>query len=248
MSFLPLSFKYYIMKKLIPIVILLCAQAFNLHAQNVGIRVLNPTEVLHVDSGHVKIGNSVWVDSSTNSLLKFGDANYMLIGEDEDDDIMTLRAMHFNFRPSSSGYSGNVGIGLAANTQPTSNLQVEGTMNYKDGNQGNGKVLTTDNNGNATWQPPAQTTPTLGLKYCIAIAGVYPSFVGGGPSSLETYLGEIKIFPYTQVPDGFLECKGQLLSIAQNTALFSLLGTTYGGNGLTNFALPNLTNTAVIGQ
>jgi len=56
----------------------------------------------------------------------------------------------------------------------------------------------------------------------------------------EPFLGEIKIFPYNFAPPGWAFCSGQVLSIAQNTALFSLLGTTYGGNGQTTFALPDL--------
>ena len=54
------------------------------------------------------------------------------------------------------------------------------------------------------------------------------------------FLGEIRIFPYNFAPRGWALCNGQILSIAQNTALFSLLGTTYGGNGQTTFALPDL--------
>lgn len=54
------------------------------------------------------------------------------------------------------------------------------------------------------------------------------------------FLGEIRLFPYNFAPRGFAYCNGQLLPIAQNTALFSLLGTTYGGNGQTTFALPDL--------
>jgi microcystin-dependent protein len=53
------------------------------------------------------------------------------------------------------------------------------------------------------------------------------------------YLGEIRIFGFNFAPLGWATCDGQLLSIAQNTALFSLLGTNYGGNGTTTFALPN---------
>ena len=56
----------------------------------------------------------------------------------------------------------------------------------------------------------------------------------------EPYLAEIKIVPYNFAPKGWAFCNGQLLSIAQNTALFSILGTTYGGDGRTTFALPNL--------
>jgi microcystin-dependent protein len=56
------------------------------------------------------------------------------------------------------------------------------------------------------------------------------------------YLGEIRAVTFNFAPKGWALCNGQLLAINQNQALFSLLGTTYGGNGTTNFALPNLQN------
>jgi microcystin-dependent protein len=56
----------------------------------------------------------------------------------------------------------------------------------------------------------------------------------------DPFVAQIQIFPYNFAPTGWALCNGQILSIAQNTALFSLLGTTYGGNGQSNFALPNL--------
>lgn len=54
------------------------------------------------------------------------------------------------------------------------------------------------------------------------------------------YLAEIRLTSFAFAPKGWALCNGQLLSISQNTALFSLLGTTYGGDGRSNFALPNL--------
>jgi len=56
----------------------------------------------------------------------------------------------------------------------------------------------------------------------------------------EPYLGMIIIVPYNFSPRGWAFCSGQILAIAQNTALFSLIGTTFGGNGQTTFALPDL--------
>ena len=56
----------------------------------------------------------------------------------------------------------------------------------------------------------------------------------------EPFLSEIRIFSFGFAPKGWALCNGQLLPINQNQALFSLLGTTFGGNGQTNFALPNL--------
>jgi len=54
------------------------------------------------------------------------------------------------------------------------------------------------------------------------------------------FLGEIRMFAGNFAPAGWAQCNGQIMSISQNTALFSILGTTYGGNGTTTFALPDL--------
>src|SRR5258708_1552472 len=62
----------------------------------------------------------------------------------------------------------------------------------------------------------------------------------------EPFIGEIRILGFNFAPTGWSQCNGQLLPIAQNQALFSLLGTTYGGNGVTNFALPNLQGRAAV--
>jgi len=62
----------------------------------------------------------------------------------------------------------------------------------------------------------------------------------------EPFLGEIRIFAGTFAPTGWALCEGQLLPVSQNTALFSILGTTYGGNGQTNFALPDLRGRVVV--
>lgn len=56
----------------------------------------------------------------------------------------------------------------------------------------------------------------------------------------DPFVAEIRIFPFNFAPKGWAWCDGQLLPISQNTALFSLLGTIYGGNGKSNFALPDL--------
>jgi microcystin-dependent protein len=57
---------------------------------------------------------------------------------------------------------------------------------------------------------------------------------------IEPFLGEVRLFAFTYPPKGWAVCNGQLLAINSNAALFSILGTTYGGNGTTNFGLPNL--------
>lgn len=63
----------------------------------------------------------------------------------------------------------------------------------------------------------------------------------------EPFIGEIRAFGFNFAPRGWAKCEGQLLSISQNTALFSILGTTYGGDGRTTFALPNLRERTAVG-
>ena len=64
----------------------------------------------------------------------------------------------------------------------------------------------------------------------------------------EPFIGEIRAVGFNFPPRGWSTCEGQLLAISQNTALFSLLGTTYGGDGRTTFALPDLRGRSLVGQ
>ena len=61
---------------------------------------------------------------------------------------------------------------------------------------------------------------------------------------MDPFVAEIRIFPFNFAPTGWAFCDGQILPLSQNTALFSLLGTTYGGDGKSNFALPDLQGNA----
>jgi microcystin-dependent protein len=84
-------------------------------------------------------------------------------------------------------------------------------------------------------QPLSIRNPFLGMNYIIATQGIFPSRSGADP-----FIAEITMFGGNFAPRGYAFCNGAILSIAQNTALFSLLGTTFGGNGQTTFALPDL--------
>ena len=75
--------------------------------------------------------------------------------------------------------------------------------------------------------------PIICLVLCLNV--ISPSLV-----SAEEYIGEIRMFAGNFAPRNWAYCNGQLLSIAENTALFAIIGTTYGGDGRTNFALPDL--------
>ncbi len=64
---------------------------------------------------------------------------------------------------------------------------------------------------------------------------------------MEPFIGEIRLLPFSFAPKNWALCNGQILPIQSNTALFSIIGTTYGGNGTTNFQLPNLQGQVVAG-
>lgn len=64
----------------------------------------------------------------------------------------------------------------------------------------------------------------------------------------EPFLGQISVFGFDFAPINWQQCKGQIMAISQNTALFALLGTRFGGNGTTNFGLPNMQGNVAIGQ
>ena len=76
--------------------------------------------------------------------------------------------------------------------------------------------------------------PALAVNYCISLFGIYPT------QNDQPFVGEIKIFGFNFDPLGWVYCNGQLLSIANNDVLFSLIGTTYGGDGQNTFAVPDL--------
>lgn len=96
---------------------------------------------------------------------------------------------------------------------------------------------------NVIYTPPANTNmqPYLTINCSIALQGTFPS-----RNSTNPYVGEISLYGFNFPPRGWALCNGQLLAVSQNSALFSLLGTTYGGDGRTTFGLPDLRGRAPI--
>jgi len=87
--------------------------------------------------------------------------------------------------------------------------------------------------------------PGLGLNYIIALKGAFPA--QDSPQVQGTMIGEIKIFTGGNPPYGWAFCHGQLLSAADHEVLFQLIGTTFGGDGRKNFALPDLRGAVPVG-
>jgi microcystin-dependent protein len=129
-----------------------------------------------------------------------------------------------------------------------------GSTNSPDGtvvarsslNQFTDAVGTTGNMGNASTlgpaggsQPHSNLQPYLVVNYIISLFGIFPSQSGGGGVT-DPHISQISWVAFNFAPSGWALCNGQLLPINQNQALFALLGTTYGGDGRVNFALPNL--------
>jgi microcystin-dependent protein len=131
-----------------------------------------------------------------------------------------------------------------ANLSATTPLSVSAT-NQISLNPGTavGDLITWDGNNWVNMQPATEhfsftldnRQPYLAMNYCIAMQGIFPARSDATP-----FVSQIQLFPFNFAPLGWAFCNGQLLSISSNTALFSLIGTFYGGNGTSNFELPDL--------
>ncbi|MDP3334786.1 MAG: tail fiber protein [Methylococcaceae bacterium] len=108
-----------------------------------------------------------------------------------------------------------------------------------------GGILNQNGLSTSAVQPIDNMQPSLALNYLIATQGIYPSRDGGVAG--ETLLGEVTAFAGNYAPGGWAFADGRLLSIAQNQALFSLLGTSFGGDGRLTFALPDLRGRIIVG-
>ena len=154
-----------------------------------------------------------------------------------------------------TGAKGDQGLQGPTGPQGVQGIQGPTGADGKDGADGAGLVNGTIAgqllrwNGNswvAALPLTTQTTvdnmqPFNTVNYIIALEGIFPTRNG-----IDPFLGEIELFAGNFAPKGWATCDGQILSIAQNTALFSILGTTYGGNGQTTFGLPDLRGRAPI--
>lgn len=95
--------------------------------------------------------------------------------------------------------------------------------------------------------PHDNMQPFLAVSYVISVFGEFPNPHGSGPAMDQRFVGEIRYFPYNFAPVNWAPCNGALYPISQNVALFSVIGTAFGGNGQSTFAVPNLRSATAIG-
>ncbi len=204
-----------------------------LNAQNVGIGTGMPTHRLQIsgDSALLRVGSTSAVYANKNIISVAGDGAISI-------DALGVPGGRLFIH----GITGNIGI---ANPAPAYKLDVNGITKTNDlviANGGSTKDFLIKNNssGQAGYR---KGHGALGLNYIIFVhsSGIFPSQNGGTPPTYSNaIIGEIRLFAGNFAPDGWMLCQGQLLSTAGNMELFYVIGTTYGGNGVNNFTLPDL--------
>jgi microcystin-dependent protein len=185
-------------------------------------------------------GSGVWMYKADNSAL----LGFMGVQNNQN--------LGFYGGPAGWGFTydainSRVGIG---NNTPANTLDVVGTTSTSNlvlAGTGNGNTNDFLIKSNSTGLVSARKGHgAAALNYIICTSGVFPG--NGSPGSIDfAWLGEVKLFAGSYVPLGWEFCNGQLLSIENNTALFAIIGIEYGGNGSTNFALPDLRGATPVG-
>lgn len=222
----------------------LCAAfvAFSLQASSqigIGTTTPDPNSILHLqatDKG-VLIPHLTSQQMTTLANTLGGSAKGMLVTDASTGNLM--------------GWNGKIWTD-PANLTATDPLSVSKTnqVALNPGTQ-TGDLISWDGNNWVNIQPTPihfnftmdNHQPYLTLNYCIALEGVFPP----RNDAASPFVSQVCLFPFNFPPTGWAFCNGQLLPISQYTAVFSLVGTYYGGDGKSTFALPNLQSRIPIG-
>ncbi len=147
-----------------------------------------------------------------------------------------------------NSYSQNIGINKP---NPSATLDVNGSLKTNTlainlGGNTSDFLVKSNVAGDIGYQKGHQAQA---IRYMICVQGVFP-YLGMPYVPTEPYIGTIIMHALTNpniVPEGFVLCEGQILLIASNTALFSLIQNAYGGDGISTFALPDMRGTSPLG-
>ncbi len=189
----------------------LCLCTTVLYAQNVGIGVTTPLEKLHVDQ-NIRIGVGSWSSPLFNRYIKFGDGNYVTIGEVGLDDRLEFSAREFIFRNSGAYGVNNGKVGINTTGSPAAYLDVNGNVKITDGTQALGKVLTSGADGTASWQYTSNANTGFHASFESAVMTVQPN--------MDTLI----IFENEQFDDGlgYNAATGIFTASADGTYMFSV--------------------------
>ncbi len=215
-------------------------------SNNLGIRNSSPAYPLSLN-GALGDKISLWTDgSSTHYGFGVQPGLLQIFSKTINDDVA------FGFGASTSFTermrikgNGLVGIGTSS---PQATLHIAGSLKTNSLNITNGGtqsdfLVKSNASGDVGFR---KGHTGLGLSYIICIQGIFPSQQGSGTNDI-AFLGEVKLFAGNYPPNNWAFCNGQLLPIITNQLLFALLGTTYGGNGVNNFQLPDLRDAVPVG-
>lgn len=233
--------------------------------QKVGIGISSPETRLHIAEGKSGVSplssTKLTVEGELNTYISllspnaqetgvlFGNPNHAFGGGIVYNGIFTPNGLQFrtglNITRMTITSGGQVGIN---NPYPQAELDVVGTfrttyLSLSTGGNDGDFIVKQDPSGQVTHR---KGYVGLGLSYIICIEGVFPN-LNPPATTGNPYLGEIRLFAGQYAPAGWAFCHGQLLPIVSNQALFAIMGTTFGGNGQNNFALPDLRGAVPVG-
>jgi microcystin-dependent protein len=255
--------KIYCMKRFALLVLIFFCKT--LSAQNTGIGTVTPQTKLHVFSGAsgatpftfsplaVESNGHTYINllspAANETAILFGQPANSAHGVLMYNNTTTPNGFQFRTNGNSTRMVltnfGALGIGT---TNPQSLLDVNGTvktnsLNIVTGGNQYDFLMRSTVSGDVGFR---KGHGALGVNYIICLDGIFPPNSGPRPQYNDAIIGEIRIFSGNYAPVGWAFCSGQLLQISQYPNLFALIGTTYNGDGVNNFGVPDLRGAAPV--